>query len=181
MKSTKKKAAETASIKNSFFIREASKKEDSKGFLRLLVALANYEHLEPPNQSARRRIIEDIFSPKKKKKKANLFVALDRESKEQVGYALYFFTYSSFLARPTLYLEDIFVLEEHRGRGIGQALFQKCVDEAKSRGCGRMEWAVLTWNKNAIKFYEKLGARRMTEWYTYRLNSEGIERLSATR
>jgi|SRR5579872_2256041 len=157
-----------------FSVRKATR-SDSPGFLKLLVALANYEHLTPPTPAARRRIVNDIFS----KKLASLFVAEDRKFR-QVGYALYFFTYSSFLARPTLYLEDIFVAEEHRKRGIGKALFLACVREARRRGCGRMEWAVLTWNQSAINFYEKLGARRLDEWHYYRLTSDALEVLSQT-
>ncbi len=157
-----------------FSVRKATR-SDSPGFLKLLVALANYEHLTPPTPAARRRIVNDIFS----KKLASLFVAEDRKF-GQVGYALYFFTYSSFLARPTLYLEDIFVAEELRKRGIGKALFLACVREAKKRGCGRMEWAVLTWNQSAINFYEKLGARRLDEWHYYRLTSDTLKVLSQT-
>lgn len=169
-------------------------KRDSSGFLRLIVALADFEHLDPPNAAARRRILTDIFL----KKRARLFVATAvtgtdgrkdkssnndkkimsrRRKKEIVGYALYFFTYSTFLGKPTLYLEDIFVLEEFRSMGIGRSLFLKCVDEAVKQGCGRMELAVLTWNRNAIRFYEKLGASRLKEWYNFRLTSNTLESL----
>jgi len=153
-----------------------AKKSDSRGIQDLLVALANFEHLDPPDESAKRRIIHDIFS---KRKLLRIFVAADRASGKLVGYALYFYTYSSFLARPSLYLEDIFVLEEFRHHGIGRDLFVKCATEAKRNGCGRMEWSVLTWNEQAIDFYEKLGAKRLDEWYYYRLNRENIEKLTA--
>jgi GNAT superfamily N-acetyltransferase len=153
-----------------FSVRKAVRR-DSAGFQKLLVALANYEHLTPPSPAAKRRVVNDIFS----KKLVNLFVAVDKKTFEQLGYALYFFTYSSFLARPTLYLEDIFVTEDHRKRGIGKALFLACVKEAEKRGCGRMEWAVLTWNENAINFYEKLGAQRLNDWYYYRLSSDTLK------
>lgn len=95
---------------------------------------------------------DDVF----RRKRINLIVAA--EEKRLIGYALYFFTYSSFLAKPSLYLEDLFVLGEYRKRGVGFALFRRCVDEAVSNGCGRMEWAVLTWNQKALGFYERLGA-----------------------
>ena len=144
---------------------------DSKGFVALVLALADFEHLEPPSVSGRKRLAADIFD----KKRANLFVAV--EGKKHVGYALYFYTYSSFLAKPSLYLEDIFVLPEYRRRGIGFDLFRRCVDEAIEQGCGRMEWAVLTWNKNAIEFYERLGARRLDEWYVYRVDERGLRRI----
>jgi len=152
-----------------------ARREDSPGVIDLLVALANFEHLEPPDSASRKRILRDIFSAKIVK----LFVAVDNDSKKLVGYALYFFTYSSFLARPTLYLEDIFVLEDYRHQGIGRDLFLRCVREARRNTCGRMEWAVLTWNEKAIQFYEKLGAKRLDEWYYYRLTDEKIKRLSS--
>lgn len=144
---------------------------DSKAFLSLLRALAEYEHLEPPEAGARRRIVSDIFA----KKRLNLFMA--ESGGRPVGYALYFYTYSSFLARPTLYLEDLFVLEEARGSGLGKALFLACVKEALREGCGRMEWSVLTWNERAISFYEGLGARRLEEWAVYRLTAGALRRL----
>jgi GNAT superfamily N-acetyltransferase len=152
-----------------------ARREDSPGVIDLLVALANFEHLEPPDAASRKRILRDIFS----KKIVKLFVAVDNDSKKLVGYALFFFTYSSFLARPTLYLEDIFVLEDFRRQGIGRDLFIRCVREARRHDCGRMEWAVLTWNEKAIKFYEKLGAKRLDEWYFYRLTDDKIEKLSS--
>lgn len=151
-------------VDNAISLRRATPK-DGPAFLELLVELARFEHLEPPNAEGKGRIIQDIF----KRKKARLFIATSE--KKSVGYALYFYTYSSFLAAPTLYLEDIFILEEFRRRGIGLALFMRCVREAVKEGCGRMEWSVLTWNKNAIEFYDKLGARRLDEWYAYRLTA----------
>jgi GNAT superfamily N-acetyltransferase len=151
-------------------IRKATK-NDSREFLNLLIGLANFEHLEPPNAAARRRIISDVFV----KKRANLFLAF--VGSKPVGYALYFFTYSTFLAKPTLYLEDIFVLEKFRRKKIGLSLFMNCIDDAARNNCGRFEFSVLTWNKNAIKFYEKLGARRLKEWYYYRITQDKIKKL----
>jgi GNAT superfamily N-acetyltransferase len=136
---------------------------DSPGFLQLLDALADFEHLEPPTEEGKKRIVEDIFG----KKRVNLLVAV--RGKEEVGYALYFFAYSSFLARPTLYIEDLFVLEEYRKKGIGLALFKRCAEEAIRQECGRMEWSVLGWNRKAIDFYEALGARQLKEWQVFRL------------
>jgi len=152
-------------------IRKATAR-DSRAFLTLLVALADFEHLKPPDQAAKRRIARDVFV----KRRVHLFVA--EEGRKCVGYALYFFNYSSFLARPTLYLEDIFILEEFRGRGLGKALFLACVDEAVKQHCGRMEWAVLTWNAKAIEFYEELGAARLSDWFVYRMTPETLLRLS---
>jgi GNAT superfamily N-acetyltransferase len=140
-------------LSKEFTIRRAVR-SDSKEFLKLLTTFANWEHFKPPDTKARTRIINDIFE----KKLATLIVAAS--NKKLLGYALYFYTYSSFAALPTLYLEDIFVLEEARQKGVGKALFKKCADEARNHGCGKMEWAVLTWNQNAIRFYEKEGAKR---------------------
>ena len=85
-----------------------------------------------------------------------------------MGYAIVFETYSTFLAKPTLYLEDLFVLPSHRGRKIGLQLVRRCRAEARRRGCGRMEWMVLDWNQLARDFYHRQGARHMREWLLYR-------------
>ncbi len=90
------------------------------------------------------------------------------------GFALYFFNYSTFLAKPGLYLEDLFVKPEFRGAGTGKALLLHLAKIANARGCGRMEWSVLDWNEPAIKFYEALGARRMTEWQICRLTGPAL-------
>jgi GNAT superfamily N-acetyltransferase len=148
------------------------RRTDSAGFLKLLLALAEFERLEPPSAGGQRRIIADIFE----KKRLNLLVASERG--KLVGYALYFYTYSSFLARPTLYLEDLFVLERHRKKGLGFALLLRCIDEAVKQKCGRMEWAVLGWNEKAIGFYEKLGARRLDEWHFYRLTRDELRQVT---
>ena len=101
-----------------------------------------------------------------------------QEGKKLVGYALYFLSYSSFLAKPTLYIEDIFVVEERRGSGIGVGLFRRCAKAAVGEKCGRMEWAVLKWNKKAVRFYEGLGARRLVDWDVFRLDESGIRKVS---
>lgn len=144
---------------------------DANEFIGLVLALAKFEHLDPPSDAGRKRLVEDVFE----KKRINLFVAA--EGKRLLGYALYFYTYSSFLAKPSLYLEDLFVLEEQRKRGVGFALFKRCVEEAVAKRCGRMEWAVLTWNEKALRFYEKLGAKRLSEWYTYRLDENSLRKI----
>lgn len=141
---------------------------DAEQFSGLVVALAEFEKLDPPSLAGRRRLAADVF----KKRRVGLFVAAD--GKKLAGYALYFYTYSSFLAKPSLYLEDLFVLQEHRRRGVGFALFRRCVDEATARGCGRMEWAVLSWNEKAMRFYERLGAKRLSDWNVYRLDESSL-------
>ena len=150
-------------------IRRA-RKADSEQLGGLVKELANFEKLEPPSSAGIKRLQAAVF----REKAVSLFVAL--EGRRMVGYALYFYTYSSFLAKPTLYLEDLFVLDGYRKRGVGFALFRKCVDEAVARGCGRMEWAVLTWNRKAMDFYERLGAERLSDWYVYRLDEKGLQR-----
>ncbi|MEW5978140.1 MAG: GNAT family N-acetyltransferase [Acidobacteriota bacterium] len=144
-------------------VRRAERK-DASVFLSLVDALADYEKLDRPDESAKERLIEDAFG-----QFPRIEVFLVEINGQVVGYAIVLETYSSFLALPTLYLEDIFVLQEYRGLGAGRKLFTHCVREAFTRGCGRMEWAVLDWNRPSIDFYERLGARQMKEWLTYRL------------
>ena len=151
------------------------RRADARGFVRLLVSLAEFEKLKPPATAARRRIVQDTFE----RKRINLLIAT--RAKEPIGYALYYYTYSSFLAKPTLYLEDLFVLEEFRRLGVGKSLFLRCVREAANQGCGRMEWSVLNWNTKAIKFYRDLGARRLEEWSVFRLDTKSLGRLASHR
>lgn len=94
------------------------------------------------------------------------------------GFALFFHSFSTFLGRPGIYLEDLFVVPEHRGQGIGRALLAHLAHLAVERGCGRLEWAVLDWNSEAIAFYERLGARPNSEWTTYRVAGEALDRLA---
>ena len=102
---------------------------------------------------------------------------LAEENGEPIGFALFFHTFSTFLARPGLYLEDLFVLPEHRGRGVGRSLLSHLARLALERGCGRLEWAVLNWNKDAIRFYERLGAEPNSEWTVYRVAGEALNAL----
>ncbi len=156
-------------MSGSFLIRNAVR-SDSEPFLNLLHTFAEWEHLEPPDAEGRVRIIHDIFD----KKLVNLLVATS--GGRLIGFALYFYTYSSFRARPLLYLEDIFVLEDSRHLGVGYALFKRCAEEAVKHGCCRMEWAVLTWNKKAMEFYEELGAHR-EDIFLYRQDSDALTNL----
>ena len=97
---------------------------------------------------------------------------------QPVGFALYFSTFSTFVGRPGIYLEDIFVEPEHRGRGIGTALLTRIAKIAGDRNCGRVEWSVLTWNEPSIGFYERLGAQRMEEWRVFRLAGTALNELA---
>lgn len=150
-------------------IREGAK-ADSKQLVKLLQTFAEFEHKKLPDQKGRARFIKDIFD----RKLAYLLVATSKE--KLIGYALYFYTYASFQAKPVLYLEDIFVLEEYRRLGVGLALFRRCAKEALKHHCSRMEWAVLTWNKNAMNFYEKLGAKKQN-LFIYRIDSPSLSYL----
>jgi GNAT superfamily N-acetyltransferase len=105
-------------------------------------------------------------------------VLIAEANEQAVGFAIYFFNFSTWLGRPGLYLEDLFVRPQARGKGYGFALLRQLAQIASERGCGRMEWAVLDWNEPAIDFYKKLGAEPMDEWTVYRLRADGISRLA---
>ena len=149
---------------------------DADAWLSLVDALADYEKLARPDAEARQRLLLAAFGEQPRTE-----VYLAESEGRVVGYAITLFTYSSFLALPTLYLEDLFVLESHRGQGAGYRLFTHCMEEAYRRGCGRMEWQVLDWNRPAIEFYEKLGARQIKEWLPYRMVREDMEALLSKR
>ena len=100
---------------------------------------------------------------------------------QPAGFALFFPNYSTFLAQPGIYLEDLFVLPEFRGRGIGKALLERLAGMAIERGYGRLDWSVLDWNQPAIDFYEGLGARALDDWMQYRLTGEALQRLAGAR
>ncbi len=145
-------------------IRKA-KKTDAEGILNLIVELAKFEKLAPPDKKAQVRLIKDAFSPDPF---FEILIALN--GSKPVGYAFYFFTYSTFLAKRTLYLEDIFVSEKYRSSGIGEKLFGELIKIAKKKKCGRLDFTVLDWNKKAMKFYNRLGAKALKEWVYYRLS-----------
>lgn len=149
-------------------IRPATR-SDAEVFLSLVDALADYEKLDRPSPDARERLVRDGFGAEPRFQP--YLAELDGRT---VGYAITFPTYSSFLALPTFYLEDLFVLPEARGAGVGKALFRHLAAEAVRQGCGRMEWVVLDWNQLAIDFYERLGATRLREWHTYRLTRDEL-------
>jgi GNAT superfamily N-acetyltransferase len=137
-------------------------------FLTLIEKFAEYEHLTPPDADARARLRADGLSDN-----PDYEAYLGYLEGIPVAYVTFYVTYSTFLARPTLFLEDIFILEEYRHAGIGRKMFEFCKDAAAKRNCGRIDWMVLTWNKPAIDFYEKCGGKRM-DWYAYRIEREGF-------
>jgi GNAT superfamily N-acetyltransferase len=142
---------------------------DVPRLLALIDGLADYEQLARPDADARDRLAAD--STADPPRFSTLLAEIDEEV---VGYAIYFFTYSTFRARPTLYLEDVFVLPERRGQGAGVALFRACAREAVAHACARMEWQVLAWNTPSIEFYERLGARHLADWLPFRLDDEAL-------
>ncbi len=147
---------------------------DAPRLLELIDALADYEKLPRPDAAARERLTADALAEPPRFR--TLLAEVDGEV---LGYAIYFFTYSTFRARPTLYLEDVFIVPERRGQGAGVALFRACAREAVVNECARMEWQVLSWNRPSIDFYERLGARHLGDWLPFRLEDEAL--LSAAR
>ena len=151
-----------------------AEREDAETVIGLIIALAEFENLPPPDAEAQARLREDGFGDTPK---FEVVLAEAEGAAGSVGYALLFPTYSTFLARPSLYLEDLFVLPEYRKRGIGKALLRHCVRAAHERGFGRLEWSCLDWNTNAQAMYESLGARRMKEWFLYRMTQEAMQKM----
>ncbi len=145
-------------------------------FAKLIASLADFEKLTPPNKHALQRLYKHAFS---QPPKFEAFLAYLGE--QPAGYAIIFETYSSFLAKPTLYLEDIFVLPEYRSKKVGYALFSFLAKEALKRDCGRMEWQVLHWNELALNFYHKLKAEHLKDWLPYRLDEYGLRQIVEIR
>ena len=144
--------------------------------LALIKELAEYERLSHEVVATESQISATLFGERPVCEV--LIASLDGTP---VGFALFFPNYSTFLGRPGLYLEDLFVRPEVRGKGYGRALLVRLAQIAQERGCGRMEWAVLDWNEPAIQFYRKLGATPMEEWTVFRLTSDGIAAMAKDR
>lgn len=140
--------------------------ENFNDFLGLIDKLAEFEKLLPPNEEAKKRLRRDCLS---ENPRYQAFIG--KIGGKSVSYVIYFLTYSSFLALPTLFLEDLFVLKEYRRHGVGNKMFELVKEIAKSEGCGRIEFTVLKWNKSAQRFYEENKAKRL-EWFLYRINKE---------
>jgi GNAT superfamily N-acetyltransferase len=156
----------------SFNIRSATA-ADIPVILRLIRDLATYERAPNDVVATENGLREVLFG-----NDPTAQVVLVFEGKDAVGFAVYFFNFSTWLGRPGLYLEDLFVEPEKRGRGYGHALLVHLAKIARNHGCGRMEWAVLDWNEPAIGFYKKLGAVPLKEWTVFRLTGDGINRLA---
>lgn len=139
----------------------------------LIRALARFERLEHEVVMTEELLEQSVFGPRPYAE-----VVLAEDGGRPVGFALYFHNFSTFLGRPGIYLEDLFVVPEHRGHGIGRDLLVHLARLAVERGCGRLEWAVLDWNQEAIRFYERLGARPNSDWTVYRLTGEALSSLA---
>jgi GNAT superfamily N-acetyltransferase len=147
-------------------------KADVAVIAHLIRELARFEKLEHEVTMTEELLAENLFGPNRY---AETLIAEDADS--PIGFALFFHTFSTFLGKPGLYLEDLFVIPEQRSHGVGRALLSQLARIALERGCGRLEWAVLNWNREAIKFYERLGARPNSEWTVYRLAGEALSAL----
>jgi GNAT superfamily N-acetyltransferase len=161
--------------KPTIHVRPAVTLDDAELVLDLITCLADFEHLTPPDAEARLRFRRDGFEVDPPRFRALLAQVGDAPP---CGYAILFDTYSTFLCRPTLYLEDIFILPEMRRHGVGNEIMLYCVREALARGYGRMEWQCLDWNVNAQAFYARIGASHLEDWYFYRLDREGMARFA---
>jgi GNAT superfamily N-acetyltransferase len=142
----------------------------------LIRELARYEHLEDQVVLEERALRRHLFG-----KRPYGEVLLSSEEEVVTGFALFFHTFSTFLGKPSLYLEDLFVRPEHRGKGHGRTLMAKLAQLALRRGCGRFEWAVLDWNAPSIAFYRSIGAVPMDDWTVFRLTGSRLEALAKDR
>jgi GNAT superfamily N-acetyltransferase len=163
-----------AAVSEGVTVRQATR-ADGETLLELVRSLAEYEELEPPDAAAQARLLEHAFGPAPR-----IEAFLAETGGEAMGYAIVLETYSSFLALPTLYLEDLFVRPDARRRGAGGALLRHLAALAVERGCGRMEWVVLDWNELARNVYRRLGAEEMDGWTICRLTGEALRKLAST-
>ena len=145
---------------------------DVATILQCIQGLAEYERLAHECLATEEALSRTLFGPT-----PAAYVILATMGTETAGFALWFPSYSTFLARPGVYLEDLFVFPAFRGHGVGRRLLQHLAAVAVARGYGRLEWAVLDWNADAIRFYESLGARPMNEWTTYRVTGPALAAL----
>ncbi|MCW5943533.1 MAG: GNAT family N-acetyltransferase [Fimbriimonadaceae bacterium] len=153
----------------SLAVREATR-ADAPRVWDLILELADYEKLAHLATGSAEALAEHAFGPR-----PVVEILVAETAGAVVGYTLFFPTYSTFLTRPGIWMEDLYVTPSHRGRGIGKALLFAVAERALARGCGRLEWSVLDWNAPSIAFYESLGAKRLTEWQICRMTPASIE------
>ena len=149
-----------------------AEEKDAALILEFIRELADYEHMLDQVVATEALLKEWIFE----KKKAEVIFAMDNG--REVGFALFFHNFSTFLGRAGLYLEDLFVKPDSRGKGIGTAILKQLARIALERGCGRLEWYCLDWNKPSIDFYLSLGAEPLDEWTTYRLTGDTLKNMA---
>lgn len=153
---------------NQLSIREALS-EDTSTILHFIRELAIYEKAEHEVLATEQSIKESIFS-----KDSHVNALICELNDEPIGFAIYFYNYSTWLAKPGLYLEDLYVSFEHRGNGAGKLLLKKLANIALKKGCGRFEWSCLDWNKPSRDFYESIGAKSQDEWVSYRMTGQTL-------
>ena len=161
-------------MEKQLLIRPAERKDVAE-VLRLIRGLAVYEKLEDQCVGTEAMLAESLFGARP----AAEALLAERDDRA-IGFALFFTTFSTFLCKPGLYLEDLFVEPAHRGHGLGKALLQRLAAIAVERGCGRFEWRVLDWNEPSIRFYESLGAKLMPEWQLVRMTEADFARLAGS-
>ncbi|MGW8315211.1 MAG: N-acetyltransferase family protein [Bacteroidales bacterium] len=157
---------------NGFVIRHASEDEVPL-ILEFILKLAEYENLTQEVTATEEQLRKYLFGTGKVAD-----VVIGYFEGIPVGFALYFYNFSTFLAKPGIYLEDLYVLEAYRGKGFGKTLLTYLAKEAMTKGCGRFEWAVLDWNEPSIEFYRSLGAKMMNEWIINRVTGESLKDLA---
>jgi GNAT superfamily N-acetyltransferase len=151
----------------------AAQAEDVETILKLIRGLAEYEHEPQAVEATEQDLLRDGFGAH-----PCFHCALAEWQGEPVGFALYFYNYSTWKGRPGIFLDDLFVYPEHRGKGIGKALLLHVARIAASQNCGRYEWLVLDWNTPAIEFYESLGGKRMKQWLPIRVEGQALQELA---
>ena len=147
---------------------------DVPQILRFIRALAEYEHLSDEIRATEEALNATLFGAKRYAE-----VLLADWDGQPAGFALYFHNYSTFLAQPCVYLEDLFVDPPYRGRGVGKALLKELARIAVERGCARLDWSALDWNRTAIEFYLRLGAVELSGWSLYRLAGDALRRMAS--
>lgn len=153
-------------------VREAVE-ADAPGIFSFIIELAEYEHAREEVVTDVEGIRRSLFGPD-----ARAYALIAEVDGRAAGYAVYFYSYSTWLGQYGIYLEDLYVTPDYRGRGAGKALLKRVARIAVDNNCGRYEWSVLNWNRPAIEFYESVGARPRDEWTTYRLTGEALKRLA---
>jgi len=151
-------------------------RDEVPNLLELIRELARFERMEEEVEATVETLTESLFGPK-----PVAGALIGRVKGELAGYAIYFFTFSSFIGRPGIWLDDLYVRPAFRRQGLGRAMIEGVARIGADRDCGRFEWTALNWNKNALDFYRNLGARTMDEWVLVRMNAEGLRRIGGRK